>query len=215
LEIHSDDKPVLHLTLFTDYICPFCYIGDLRLRKLRENYHVLVNFRFLEIHPETAGQGSATGSLGYSDRQWKGMMDGLLEMARQENIQLEPPRFIANSHRALLLAEAAKESGRETFYELNKNLFEAYFLDRVNIGDENELEKVAIRSGVHQSIIDRAWSDPEYEKVLRSNIAMAIQAGVSGTPTFFIGKQRLTGAVESDVLFQAAESVIAEREYHS
>jgi protein-disulfide isomerase len=39
-------------------------------------------------------------------------------------------------------------------------------------------------------------------------MAMAVQAGVTGTPTFFIGKQRLTGVVENTVLKQAADAAV-------
>src|SRR5210317_1957497 len=110
---NGQKKPQLRLTLFTDYICPFCYIGDLRLQRLRQDYDVLVNFRFIEIHPATPVQGATVDSLDYSDEQWQGMMNGLLEMAQQEGIKLAPVRLLANSHRALLLAEAVKKEGRE------------------------------------------------------------------------------------------------------
>ncbi|HDZ77927.1 MAG TPA: hypothetical protein ENH39_01300, partial [Gammaproteobacteria bacterium] len=75
----SKVKPQLRLTLFTDYICPFCYIGDLRLQQLRQEYDVLVNFRFIEIHPETPVQGTTVDTLNYSDEKWQDMMDGLME----------------------------------------------------------------------------------------------------------------------------------------
>jgi predicted DsbA family dithiol-disulfide isomerase len=202
------EKPQLRLTLFTDYICPFCYIGDLRLQHLREDYDVLINFRFIEIHPDTPQQGSTVDSLDYSDEQWQGMMDGLVEMAQEEGITLAPVGLLANSHRALLLAEAVKSEGRETFYKLNENLYEEYFVAGRNIGDDEVLRDIAQVSGVSDEVVDRAWSDPEYEKILQMNMDMAVKAGVTGTPTFFIGKQRLTGAVSTSKLRQAAEGTI-------
>ena len=108
-EQNDQQKPLLRVTLFTDYICPFCYIGDLRLQHLQNDYEVLVNFRFIEIHPDTPAQGTTIDTLDYSDEQWQGMMDGLVEMAREEGITLAPVRMLANSHRALLLAEAVKK----------------------------------------------------------------------------------------------------------
>ena len=37
---HSGDgtKPRLRVTVFSDCICPFCYVGDARLNKLRDGY---------------------------------------------------------------------------------------------------------------------------------------------------------------------------------
>jgi len=211
-EVQNDQqKPLLRVTLFTDYICPFCYIGDLRLQHLQNDYEVLVNFRFIEIHPDTPAQGTTIDTLDYSDEQWQGMMDGLVEMAREEDITFAPVRMLANSHRALLLAEAVKKEGRDIFYAFNQALYREYFLSGRNIGDVEVLRKIAQDSGVSDSVIENAWSDAELEKILQMNMNMAVKAEVSGTPTFFIGQQRLTGAVPVSTLRQAAEAAIAER----
>ncbi len=205
------EKPQLRLTLFTDYICPFCYIGDLRLQHLQEDYDVLINFRFIEIHPDTPQLGTTVDSLDYSHEQWQGMMDGLVDMAQEEGITLAPVTLLANSHRALLLAEAVKKEGREIFYKFNQALYEQYFLTGRNIGDDGVLREIAQASGVSDEVIDEAWSDPEYEKTLQMNMSMAVKAGVTGTPTFFIGQQRLTGAVSTLKLKQVAEAYINEK----
>ena len=97
----ENSLPVLRVTLFTDYICPFCYIGDLRLNQLRGDYNVLVNFRFLEIHPDTPVAGVPVSSLDYSEEQWSGMMDGLADMAREEGINLAPLKQLANGRYTL------------------------------------------------------------------------------------------------------------------
>ncbi|MCK5360284.1 MAG: DsbA family protein [Gammaproteobacteria bacterium] len=206
------EKPQLRLTLFTDYICPFCYIGDLRLQRLQQDYDVLINFRFIEIHPDTPQQGTTVDSLDYSHEQWQGMMDGLVDMAQEEGVTLAPVSLLANSHRALLLAEAVKKEGRESFYKLNQALYEQYFLAGRNIGDDEILREIAKKIGVSSKVIDRAWHDPEYEKTLQLNMSMAVKAGVTGTPTFFIGQQRLTGAVSTAKLKQAAEIYVNEKD---
>jgi len=205
------EKPQLRLTLFTDYICPFCYIGDLRLRKLWQDYEVLVNFRFIEIHPDTPEQGASVDTLNYSDEKWQGMMDALLQMADEEGVKLASSRRLANSHRALLLAEAAKKEGREIFYQINNKLYEEYFVAGKNIGDVEVLKAIAVASGISDEAVNRAWSDPEVENTLKMNMQMAVKAGVTGTPTFFIGQQRLTGAVSLAEMQQAAELTVSER----
>ena len=53
----ATEKPVLLATVFSDYICPFCYIGDLRLDRLREHFDLKINWMLLEIHPETPAGG--------------------------------------------------------------------------------------------------------------------------------------------------------------
>ncbi len=63
----DSSKPTLLATVFTDYICPFCYVGDVRLDRLREHFDLKINWCFLEIHPETPAEGMDTSALGYSD----------------------------------------------------------------------------------------------------------------------------------------------------
>lgn len=204
-------KPELKLTLFTDYICPFCFIGDLRLNKLREDYDVMVNFRFIEIHPDTPPDGASVDTLDYSTETWTEMMDGLAEMAREENIEFASNRRLANSHRALLLAEAAKRLGADTFYALHAKLYRAYFIQGRRIGSEQVLRELATECGMDDAVVEAAWTSDEYEKILRQNMSMAVQAGVSGTPTYFIGERRLIGAVPVEHLKSAAAEALERR----
>ncbi len=51
---------------------------------------MLVNFRFIEIHPETPEQGTTVDALNYSGEKWQGMIDGLMEMV--EGVELVPVR---------------------------------------------------------------------------------------------------------------------------
>ena len=68
------DKPELRISVFSDYICPFCYIGHHRLMQLRDKYDLRINWRLIEIHPETPSEGQPVSGLGYGEEQWQRMM---------------------------------------------------------------------------------------------------------------------------------------------
>ena len=74
--------------------------------------------------------------------------------------------FTTNSHKALLLAEAAKEEGSAVFEALNEGLFRAYFTEGRNIGDPEVLRDVAQAAGVPAGRLVQAWSDAAYEERL-------------------------------------------------
>ncbi|MEE8388975.1 MAG: DsbA family protein [Acidiferrobacterales bacterium] len=200
------EKPELLVTVYSDYICPFCYVGNVRLARLRNEYELKVNWRFIEIHPETPVEGQPVDALGYDPAQWKQMMDNLGRMAEEDGLAFGDHHFTTNSHKALLLAQAAKEAGREAFYALNDNLYEAYFGEGKNIGDSSVLREIATRSGVSSEIVERAWQDSKYEEVLNKNLLNAVSLNVTGTPTFFFGENRLTGAVSETALREAANT---------
>ena len=192
----TTEKPELLATVFTDYICPFCYVGDVRLDRLREDYTLKINWCFLEIHPDTPAEGMDIKALGYPDTRWQQMMDNLSGLAQEEGITFQPHTFTTNSHKSLLLAEAAKEAGADIFYALHRRLFEAFFTEGLNIGDEAVLTELAQESGVPNEIVSRAWTDTRYEERLQQYLAAARELDVRATPTIFFGeKQRLDGAL--------------------
>jgi predicted DsbA family dithiol-disulfide isomerase len=162
----------------------------------------------VEIHPETPAQGRPVDELGYPPEQWNAMMGELGAMAQFESIVIRPHTFTTNSHQALLLAEAAKEQGRDVFYALHHRLFEAYFGDDLNIGDTDVLRQLAADTGVTPETVQRAWTDPQYPARLRRNLRAAQELEVTGTPTFFIGTRKLTGALSVDALRRAAHEAI-------
>jgi len=201
------EKPVLLATVFTDYICPFCYVGDVRLERLREYFDLKINWCFLEIHPDTPASGMPVQKLGYADDLWRQMMDNLGAMAEAEGIRFRKHDFTTNSHRALLLAEAAKEEGAAVFYRLHRRLFTAWFTEGRNIGDAAVLRQLAAECGVADGTVERAWREERYEQQLRRYLAGAHELGVHATPTiFFGGENRLNGALPFEAFLRAARA---------
>lgn len=202
-----DPRPPLRVTVFSDYICPFCYIGFLRLERLRADYDLRVNWCLIEIHPDNPPEGRAVAELGYSEEDWSAMMGSLGEMACEEGVTISPHTRTTNSRRALLLAEAAKEEGAEVFYALHRRLFEVYLGAGRNIADPDLLRTLAAEAGAAPGLAERAWSEPRYADRLQRNLAAAVELGVTGTPTFFIGERRLTGALPVEALRHVARAV--------
>jgi predicted DsbA family dithiol-disulfide isomerase len=202
------DKPRLQLAVLSDYICPFCYIGYLRLEKLRQHYDLAVNWALVEIHPDSPTHGKPVTELGYSQQHLDHLLGELGEMARTEGVELSPHTFTTNSHQALLLAEASKQHGADVFYALHRRLFESFLVEGQNIGDSRVLRTLADECGVPVETVEQAWHDPAYAQRLQQNLAAAVHNGATGTPTFFIGEQRLTGAVSVDTLVAAAQAAV-------
>jgi predicted DsbA family dithiol-disulfide isomerase len=93
---------------------------------------------------------------------------------------------------------------------LHKRLFQAYFAERLNIGDRDVLRVIADACGLPESIVDQAWSDPVFEQRLRDQSWRAAQIGVQGVPAFLFGRYIVSGAVPAETLERAAEFVLNE-----
>ena len=145
--------------------------------------------------------------LGYPPEQWAQMMAALRKLAEEENIELGEHDFTTNSHKALLLSEAAKQAGRDTFYTLHERIFHAYFTEGKNIGDKQVLVALARECALPEDLIQSAWNDPVLTQRLQQNMAAAQQAGIRATPTYLFGERVVVGAVPLAELRQAAMAV--------
>lgn len=199
--------PELRVTVYSDYICPFCYVGYHRLLRLRDSYDLKINWCFLEIHPETSPQGEAIDSLDYSSEQWQQMLANLERVAREENIPLGTISFITNSRRALLLSEAAKQCSKETFYRIHEEIFSAYFVHGKNIGDINILKEIAFSCGINEDTIESACSNTAYQQRLLNNFSAARKHNIQSVPSFVFGDRILTGVVAESTFREAAKQL--------
>jgi predicted DsbA family dithiol-disulfide isomerase len=202
-----ESLPELKVTVYSDYICPFCYVGYHRLLRLRNTYSLKINWCFLEIHPEISAEGEPTDSLEYPSEQWQKMLENLQRVAKEENIPLSKLTFITNSKDALLLSETVKQCGREIFYDLHEKLFNAYFVDSVNIGDRKILKEIAISCMINEELIDSAWTDEKYQKRLLDNFNSARKHNIQSVPSFIFGDRVLTGVVAESAFYEAAEQL--------
>ncbi len=208
-ELNRMSLPELNVTVYSDYICPFCYVGHHRLQRLRDNYDLKINWCFLEIHPETSAKGEAVDTLDYPSETWEKMMDNLERVAKEENIPLSRLDFITNSKDALLLSESAKKFGREVFYRLHEKLFTAYFVNGKNIGDRDILLKIASDCEITENDVLAAWQDKKHQQQLLQNFNTARQHNIQSVPSFVFDKKVLTGVVAESAFREAAEQLLA------
>jgi len=207
-------KPELKVTILSDYICPFCFIGHLRLDSLREIYDVKVNWCFIEIHPETPTTGHSVKLLNYNADTWDTMMQNLNTLAKEENITFCKQTMTTNSRKALLLSEACKSLGADVFYPLHEHIFQAYFIEGKNIGDESVLREIAKQNKIPENIVNQAWSDKHAngpaDSIPASLLPYLQYAGLiqaKSVPTFIIGEEMLSGVVTRKKLLAVASQI--------
>lgn len=197
-------QPELKITVFSDYICPFCYVGHHRLMRLKDSYDIRVNWCLVEIHPENSEQGEPITSLEYDSDNWNQLVQNLKRVVHEENIPLSELTFTTNSKNALLLAETCKQLGHEKFYRLHEKLFSAYFVDQENISDRNILRRLAQEVGIDNNTVESAWQDGPQHKRLLQHYDMARKYNIQSVPSFIFGERILTGVVDEAIMREAA-----------
>lgn len=192
------------VALYFDYICPFCYVADARLDRVRQRYPVAVQYRFIEIHPENPSEGKPVEELGYPPAQWQAMNENLQRMVAEEGLAFAERTFTTNSRRALLLGQAVFDERPEAFLALHRAIFRAYFVDQRNIGDPDVLRELAREHGVGD-LAEQAWSEQRYLARLLEHVEAAQALKLTGVPTLVVDDRPFTGAVSVETLEQALE----------
>ena len=188
------------LEMFSDFICPFCYIGRATVRKLQPEFGFELEVRGFQIHPEWPPEGLALA-------QHPRMMDPkarrliwahIQELAEAAGVAMKAPEILANSRLALQAVEFARENGRgDAFDDL---VYRAYFSDGLNIGLRGVLGDLATEVGLDRAELDRALESERYASRLERDTLLAHQRGVSGVPAFFLGEYSFSGAQSEEMM---------------
>lgn len=193
----------LKVLVFSDFVCPFCYIGLETMRKLAPEFGVELEWRGFEIHPEWPAEGIEAEKVyagRMSPQARAALWQRISAMADAAGIRMNPPARMTNSHAALMAAEYAQEEGKGEEFE--RRVYRAYFEGGANIGDIEVLKKLAAESGLDPERLAEAARSPKYDLKLKNNALVASRRGVSGVPTFFVGDLPLVGAQSEDAMRQ-------------
>ena len=190
----------LKIAMFSDYVCPFCYVGFETIRRLKPEFDFELEWRGFQIHPDWPSEGIPAEKVrGMGDpAARKATWQRIVAMADAIGFEIKPPSVFTNSRAALAATEFARESGRDE--ALEERIYRAYFNEGENIGDAGVVARLASEAGLDAGEVAAAMKSPKYEMRLKNNALAANQRGVSGVPTFFIGEFPLVGAQSLDAM---------------
>ena len=200
----------MYLDIFSDTICPWCYIGKRRLERAlqaRPQPDLRIRWRAFQLNPAMPAEGMdrkayIEAKFGGPERA-RGIFDTVRTAGAAENIPFAfaDIRRTPNTLQSHRLVRFAGARGHQD--ETLEALFRAYFIDGRDIGDREVLADIADESGLDRT--DAAGylaSDVDSEVVLGED-ATARRAGINGVPCFiFNGRFALSGAQEPEAFFQ-------------
>lgn len=198
----------LNLVMFSDFICPFCYIGFETVRKLKPEFGFTLEWKGFQIHPEwpAAGIAAAEYRRGMDPETRRMMWGRIASLGETVGLEMKSPELLANSRLALEAAEFAKECGKGEIFE--ERVFRAYFNENLNIGSQGVLGELAAEAGLDRDELNLALESKRYERRVNDNALAAHERGVDGVPTFFVGDYPLVGAQSEQVMRQILQRYI-------
>ena len=195
---------MLKIEIWSDYVCPFCYIGkrtlEQSLLKTGFNNQAEVTFKAYQLDPATPVDStisvyeSLAAKFGQSVEQAKEMTKGVASHAEQVGLQYDFDNMVqANTLAAHRLAKWAETKGREAV--LTEQLLNAYFIEAEHIGKHDVLLDHAEKVGLPRNEAKAVLDSDDFLSEVEQDIAEAGQLGVQGVPFFVINrKYAISGA---------------------
>lgn len=132
----------------------------------------------------------------------------LNEMGKQYGLKFSAHDWLSNSRLSILLGEYIHLNAPEHEENYHEAVFKAYLTEGQNIGDQETLSAILQQLGLKSDILSLALSDASSKARMQENSHSAIREQVTGTPTFFIGKERVFGAQPYPSLLAAARRAL-------
>ncbi|GAQ16596.1 redox-active disulfide protein 1 [Oceanobacillus picturae] len=207
----------MQIEIWSDFVCPFCYIGKRRLEKALEAFphkgEVSVIYKSYELDPNAEVNPDKTihellaGKYNMPVERAKQMNEDMGKQAKELGLQYNFDEMKhTNTFDAHRVAKYAAEQGKGK--EMTERLLYAYFTESKLISDHTTLIDLASEIGLDQDEVTTLLKVDDYAIHVRADEEQARQIGVEGVPFFvFNEKYAVSGAQPPEVFTEVLETV--------
>jgi len=208
----GSDRPPLRVDVWSDIVCPWCYIGKRRFERALDAFpedSVQVVWRSFELDPtaptEPAGplDEELARKYGTTLEQARGMMDHMTRTAADEGLTFDFDHArrgnTLDAHR--LLHFAAREGIQSAMKE---RLLAAYMTEGRPVSDRDELAALAAEVGLDSAAVRAMLDTNAFVTDVRADQDEARRLGIRGVPFFVLdGRYGVSGAQPAEHLVEA------------
>ena len=215
----------MRVDIWSDVVCPFCFIGKKRLEKAAEQAGVELEvfWHSYQLDPDAPIRQEKSNSERLAEKynrsiaEVEEMQRNIAAMAKEEGIEFNWEHANSgntfNAHRIIHLAQSLN-----LVNEAKEAFFYSYMTQGLAIGERETIEDVAARIGLNPNQVEDVLNSDEFAEFVKYDEEVARdQLKVTGVP-FFVFDQRvaLAGAqpveVMKDVLTKAVATMKTEDE---
>ena len=207
----------MKIEIWSDVVCPWCYIGKRRLERALRDFdaadQVEITWRSFQLNPDFP-PGTAvptpdylTSRFGPQAQEMTGRV-ALLGAGAGLDLRFENTLTVNtfDAHRVLHLAADAGLAG-----EVKERLLHAHFTEGADLSDHETLARLAGEAGVPPGRVRAMLATDEYADAVRADSDEARALGANGVPFFVIDrKYGISGAQPAEVFLQALQQAQAE-----
>ena len=197
----------LHIDIWSDIACPWCFIGKRRLERALSTLdeQPTIEYHSFELAPDTPVdfEGSEIDFL-------KSMLSQVIQIANNEGLKYDFDSLQhTNTRKAHEALHFAKSVGLQA--ELKERLLKAYFEEGRHLGSIDVLLDLGSDIGLDSAALGDALNAGSYAVDVTADVDRAIEMGVTGVPFFvFNGRFGVAGAQTPDVFVNVIERLKTE-----
>lgn len=207
------------ITFWSDFACPYCYIGETRLQKamaeLGVRNKIQLEMKAYQLEPEahyTPNSGvyeRYVNQYGLAKEDVKIWVDKITRLGTEEGLDFHyenaPYTNTLDAHR---LTKLAREKGGESLaMTVIERLFRAYYKENLILEDPIVIIQCGIESGLCRDDVRDLLKSDKYKKEVLADEKEAEAIPVEVVPHFVIGEQIISG-IESVEDFKKAIQVL-------
>jgi predicted DsbA family dithiol-disulfide isomerase len=188
----------MKIEVWSDIMCPFCYIGKRRLEKALASFEnkdqVQVVWKSFLLNPDMVTDPSQSNLeylanvKGWSLQQAQQITDQVTAMAAEEGLEYHLEKaVVANAKTAHRLLQLAKTLGKGDL--MKERLLKAYFTEGANIDDRATLLSLAVEAGIEEQRASHCLDSDEFTQAVDEDIYESRLIGVSGVPFFVLDRK--------------------------
>jgi predicted DsbA family dithiol-disulfide isomerase len=210
----------MKIEIWSDVMCPFCYIGKRRLEKSLQDFKdrdsIEIEWKSYQLNPDMVTDTNVrmdeylATHKGMTVEQAQQLHHQVSQMAAAEGLTYNMDKaVVANSFKAHVLAHFAKAAGKQD--DVEELLFKSHFTDGKNIDDIEVLKSIAETAGLDKEQFEHIVRDGVLDDEVKMDIHEAQQIGVRGVPFFvFNRKYAISGAQPIEAFTQTLEKSITD-----
>ncbi|RBY82807.1 DsbA family oxidoreductase [Blastococcus sp. TF02A-26] len=210
----------MRVEVWSDVVCPWCYIGKRRLETALERFghrdDVEVVWRSFELDPSVPeGETHPTlpalaAKYGRSVDEMRDMMRHVEETAAGEGLRYDLASGVSgNTLLAHEVLHLAAERGLQG--EMKERLLHAYFEQGRSVFDVDSLVALAVEVGLEEAEVRQALGEHRFRPAVQEDIATARALGATGVPFFVVDRRYgASGAQPAELLLQVLERAWAD-----
>ncbi|MBO9730918.1 MAG: DsbA family oxidoreductase [Chitinophaga sp.] len=210
----------MKVEIWSDIMCPFCYIGKRKFEAALELFpgkeNITVEWKSFQLNPGLKSQPGKDvydylAEIKGQSREWSvALHEQVTGTAKEAGLTYNFDKaVVANSFDAHRLIQLAKQQQLGDAAE--ERLFRAYFTEGRDVSDHNTLLELGTEIGLEKDAVTAALQSTDLANAVNKDVDEARQLGVRGVPFFVIDrKYAVSGAQPTDAFTQALEQAYGE-----